>query len=144
MLYGAYFYVTMLCMHLASYLWSLSVWRLSFMSWCCMGWLQLVGSFKLQVSFAEYTLFYRALLQKRPIVSRSLLIEATPYVHLTSYPSVCIWPRIYRHSVYEAYLLCHDVVCAFDLIFIWYLNARQKSSSQVVWCLPHHLAQLSW
>jgi len=33
-----------------------------------MGWLQSVGSIKLQVSFAEYCLFYRALLQKRPIV----------------------------------------------------------------------------
>jgi len=44
-----------------------------------MGWLRLVGSFKLQVSFAEYSLFYRALLQKRPIILRSLLIVATPY-----------------------------------------------------------------
>ena len=34
---------------------------------------------KLQVSFAEYRLCYRALLQNRPIVSRSLLIVATPY-----------------------------------------------------------------
>jgi len=42
------------------------------------GWLRLVGSLKLQVSFAEYPLFYRALLQKRPIISRSLLIVATP------------------------------------------------------------------
>jgi len=33
-----------------------------------MGWLRLVVSTKLQVSFAEYRLFYRALLQKRPIV----------------------------------------------------------------------------
>jgi len=33
-----------------------------------MGWLRLVGSLKLQVSFAEYRLFYRALLQKRPII----------------------------------------------------------------------------
>jgi len=32
------------------------------------GWLLLVGSTKLQVSFAEYSLFYRALLQKRPII----------------------------------------------------------------------------
>ena len=30
------------------------------------GWLRLVGSFKLQVSFAEYSLFCTALLQKRP------------------------------------------------------------------------------
>jgi len=31
-----------------------------------MGWLRLVGSSKLWVSFAEYSLFYRAFLQKRP------------------------------------------------------------------------------
>jgi len=35
---------------------------------------------KSQVSFAEHRLFYRALLQKRPIILRSLLIEATPYL----------------------------------------------------------------
>jgi len=45
----------------------------------CMGWLRLVGSFKLQISFAEYRLFYRAFLQKKPIILRSLLIVATPY-----------------------------------------------------------------
>jgi len=33
-----------------------------------MGWLRSVGSIKLQVSFAEYRLFYRALLQKRRII----------------------------------------------------------------------------
>jgi len=44
-----------------------------------MGWLRFVGSLKLQVSLAEYRLFYRALLQKRPIILRSLLIVATPY-----------------------------------------------------------------
>jgi len=41
-------------------------------------WLRLVGSTKLQVSFAEYGLFYRACLQKRLIILRSLLIVATP------------------------------------------------------------------
>jgi len=36
-----------------------------------MGWRQLVGSIKLQVSFVEYRLFHRVLLQQRPItVSR--------------------------------------------------------------------------
>ena len=39
------------------------------------GWLQSVGSIKLQVSFAEYRLFYRALLQKR----RSHLIHHVAY-----------------------------------------------------------------
>jgi len=32
--------------------------------------------YELQVSFAEYRLFYRALLQKRPIILSILLIEA--------------------------------------------------------------------
>jgi len=45
-----------------------------------MGWLRLVGSLKLQVSFAECHLFYRAFLQKRPVILRSLLIVATPYL----------------------------------------------------------------
>ena len=43
-----------------------------------MGWLRLVGSLILYVSFAEHSLFYRTLLQKRPIIRRSLQIEATP------------------------------------------------------------------
>ena len=38
-----------------------------------MGWLRLVGSLKKQVAFAEYRFFYRALLQKRPMVLRSVL-----------------------------------------------------------------------
>jgi len=46
-----------------------------------MGWLQWVGALKLQVSFGEYSLFYRSLLQKRPIILRSLLIEAIPYCY---------------------------------------------------------------
>ena len=45
------------------------------------GWLRLVGSLKLKVSFAEYRLFYKALLQKRPIILRSVLIVATPQPH---------------------------------------------------------------
>jgi len=49
-----------------------------------MGWLRLVGSLELQVSFAEYRLFYRALLQKRPIILRSLLIVASPYLSAMS------------------------------------------------------------
>ena len=44
-----------------------------------MGWLRLVGSLQLYVSFAEYRLFYRALLQMRPILLRSLLFVAITY-----------------------------------------------------------------
>jgi len=67
-----------------------------------MGWLRLVGSLKLQVSFAEYRLFYRALLQKRPVILRSLLIVATPYdardVMAQHYDAECVhtmdWLRL--------------------------------------------------
>ena len=54
-----------------------------------MGWLRLLGSFKLQVSFTEYRLFYRALLQKRPIFLRSLLIVAIPYDFTVALYRVC-------------------------------------------------------
>jgi len=50
-----------------------------------MGWLRSVGSIKLKVSFAEYRLFYRSLLQKRPIILSILLTKATPYAP----PMVC-------------------------------------------------------
>jgi len=44
---------------------------------CClrwgMGWLRSVGSIKLYVSFAESRLFYRSLLQKRPMIVSSAL-----------------------------------------------------------------------
>ena len=43
-----------------------------------MGWLRLVGSFKLLVSFAEYSIFHRAVLKKRLGILRGLLIVATP------------------------------------------------------------------
>jgi len=45
-------------------------------------WLQLVGPLKSYVSFVEYRLFHRTLLQKSPITLRSLLILATPYVYI--------------------------------------------------------------
>jgi len=49
-----------------------------------MGWLRSVGSIKLQVSLAEYRLFYRALLQKRPIILLILLTKATPcHLHIS-------------------------------------------------------------
>jgi len=44
-----------------------------------MGWLRLVGSLKLQVSFAKDPSKRDDVLQKRPIISRSLLIVATSY-----------------------------------------------------------------
>ena len=47
-----------------------------------MGWLRLVGSIKLQVSLAEYSLFYRSRLKKRPMIVSILLTQATPHIQL--------------------------------------------------------------
>ena len=44
-----------------------------------MGWLRLVGSLKLQVSFAKEPYKRDNILQKRPLILRSLQIVATPY-----------------------------------------------------------------
>ena len=54
-----------------------------------MGLLRSVGASKLQVSFAEFSLFNRALLQKRPIILRSLQVVATPYVEQVR--DMCVW-----------------------------------------------------
>jgi len=62
---------------------------------CSSGWLRSVGSIKSLVSFAEYRLFYRALLQKRPRISRSLLIVATPYGYCTH----CHFALLLQHSL---------------------------------------------
>jgi len=43
-----------------------------------MGWLRLVGSLKLLVSFAKEPYKRNNILQKRPTILRSLLLEATP------------------------------------------------------------------
>jgi len=53
-----------------------------------MGWLRLVGSFKLWVSFAKDPLKRDDIREKRPMIFRSLLIVATPYVD--TYETKCI------------------------------------------------------
>ena len=60
-----------------------------------MGWLWWVRLIKLQVSFAEYCVFYRALWQKKPIILSMLLIEATPYCMsgLWMFSSLCVCVR---------------------------------------------------
>ena len=50
-----------------------------------MGWLRLVGSLKLYVSFAKEPYQRDYILQKRPIILRSLLSVATPYKKAREY-----------------------------------------------------------
>jgi len=53
-----------------------------------MGWLRSVGSLKWQVSFAKEPYKRDDVLQKRPIILRSLLIAATPCEGVVSHESV--------------------------------------------------------
>jgi len=55
--------------------------------WMTMGWLWVVGSLKLSVSFAKEPYKKDDILQKRPIILRSLLIVATPYMTRTTWGS---------------------------------------------------------
>ena len=73
-----------------------------------MRWLRSVGSLKLQIAFAEYRLFYRALLHKRPIILRSLLIVDTPYVVIQSVYS-------YSKLQYNLFIriVCCNTICLF-------------------------------
>jgi len=52
--------------------------------WVCRRW-ELLTVYVTLITFAEYRLFHRALLQKRPIIWRSLLLLVTVYVTLMTY-----------------------------------------------------------
>jgi len=82
-----------------------------------MGWLRFVGSLKLQVSFAEYCLFYRALLQKRPIILRSLLIVATPYLPFFDTTPSCL--PLFDCIVFTSLLIRHGYD-TFVFTSLWY------------------------
>ena len=87
-LYTSYIYICIIYMYTIHMLYTICIYYIihcgihlrKICDRCCpMGWLRCVGSIKLYVSFAEYNLFYRALLQKRPITLSILLTKATPY-----------------------------------------------------------------
>ena len=78
-----------------------------------MRWLRLVGSLKSYVSFADYCLFHRALLQKRPTISRSLLIVATPYIH---FYDVCIIGKVSISHICISYRHISDVYIFTELL----------------------------
>ena len=87
-----------------------------------MGWLRLVRSIN-QVSFAEKRLFYRALLQKRRIISSILLTAATPYMHVTFH--IYAMPVAFMlHCTYMDYIL-----------HVYLINIQ--SMSVYVTCIPH-------
>jgi len=94
----------------------------------CMGWLWLVGSLKLWVSLAIYRLFYRVLLQKRPIILRSLLIVATPFVFV--YAVYCI---VLTYKYTNVYINLHI------FLFIWCLTPCVMARTLLVFMCIFHL-----
>ena len=73
-----------------------------------MEWLRLVGSLKLEVSFAESSPFYRALLQKRPIIFRSLLImhmRIRVYEKMYICVYVCVYVKLYMYIYVYIYFM---------------------------------------
>jgi len=96
-----------------------------------MGWPQLVGSLKLQVFFAEYSLFYRALLQKRPIISRSLLIIAAQY-------SISVFTHTQTHVYTNTHIHTHTsdyVHIAEPSTAVRFTNGPHRSVSCAIWGL---------
>ena len=66
-----------------------------------MGWLRLVGSFKLYVSFAKEPYERDYFLQKKPMILRSLLTVATPY-HTCECQEQYVHKHVYmKFSVFE-------------------------------------------
>jgi len=69
-----------------------------------MGWLRLVGSLKLQVSFAKEPYKRDYILQKRPVILKSLPIVATPYMQVLYFTYLCmdIGPFCRNTAMYAA------------------------------------------
>ena len=107
-----------------------------------MGWLRIVESINLYVSFAEYWLFCRALLQKRPIILSILLTKATPqptlclhrFAHIflelsyiftciQKYSHVCVYMCVYINKyIYihiYVYIYIYIYICVFVYIYIY-------------------------
>jgi len=101
-----------------------------------MGWLRLVGSLKLQVSFADYSRFYRALLQKRSTILRRLRMVGTPQAsshgHVvllclhesTKYVHICLRVldvHVKSNYVYiYVYILCLDAISRKSALYSFY------------------------
>ena len=81
-----------------------------------MGWLRLVGSLKLYVSLENIGLFCRAILQKRPIFLRSLLVVATPYLDTHTHTRI---RYIHTHIRTYMYMYKYIYMCIHIYIYIY-------------------------
>jgi len=99
-----------------------------------MGWLRLVGSIKLQVSFAKEHYQRDAILRKRPIILSILLTVATPYewgwvmpyeygqvpLKLSDHIFIFISMSIYLSLYLFIYVCIHIYIYTYIYINIWY------------------------
>ena len=129
------------------------------LDWLCglnVGWLRLVGSSKLQVSSAENSLFYRALLQKRPIMLRSLLIVATPYPiaclrHVTRMNESChtynwVMSGVRMRHVTYMNASCHTYECDMSGICVSHATHMHESCHipmSHVSCVNEHVTRMN-
>jgi len=94
----------------------------------CMGWLRLVGSIKLQVSFATEPYTRDDILQKRPLILWSLLTVATPYGYIyTHYMHAYIY---ITHTYWPSYVWEGQCVCA---------ACMYKCTDICVWVYEHRV-----
>jgi len=90
-----------------------------------MGWLWLVGSLTLLVSFAKVPYKRDDILQKRPIILRSLLILATPYE--------------YRRRLFPQHTHDGPFVCLWHMCHIWmsHVTHMNESCHTYEWVMSH-------
>ena len=114
--YISYIYSIYICIHIYTYIYIyMYTWLIHMCAMTqCRCPLVLVGSLKLKVSFAEYSLFYRALLQKRPTI-------------LTSWPMTSAGNDRYSKYAWHNSFLCQE--CVARLNHMW----RDATQSCVPW-----------
>ena len=90
------------------------------------------SSKRLDGSCVEYSVFYRALLQKRPIILRSLLIEATPYLYILYTIHICAHKQNVHVCMYiYVYIYIHmcmcTYICMYEYMYLCIMSIRAYS-----------------
>ena len=92
-----------------------------------MGWLRLVGSLRLRVSFAKEPYSTDDILRKKPIILSILLIVATPYISncvythifISLYIYVCMYHDTYMNVYIHIYLYQYAHICVYMCVYVY-------------------------
>ena len=114
----------------------------------CKGWLRLVDSLKVWVSFSKEPHKRDDMLQKRPIILRSLLIVATQYQYTNAYQKhalahsyVCVSESVaVRCSVLQCVAMCWSALqcvamCCSVALACYYVCVRERERRRVCVCV---------